>query len=82
MAYYSNDDQLVTSLLVSSQISDYKVDLPMNSSVELMFGNVSLCSYICIKFYVIRCKQLLVLKSSCVHVSGVSYPLKPSLQHV
>ena len=42
MTYYSRDDRLVTSLLISSQISDNKVDLPMNSSVELIFGNVSL----------------------------------------
>ena len=41
MTYYSRDDRLVTSLLISSQISDYKVDLPINSSVELVFGNVS-----------------------------------------
>ena len=41
MAYYSNDDGMVTSLLVSSQISDGKIQLPMDSSVELIFGNVS-----------------------------------------
>ena len=41
LTYCRRDDRLVTSLLISSQISDYKVDLPMNSSVELIFGNVS-----------------------------------------
>ena len=52
MVYYSNDDRLVTSLLVSSQISDYKVDLPMNSSVELIFGSVSLCMHTYVAVYV------------------------------
>ena len=52
MVYCSNDDRLVASLLVSSQISDYKVNLPMNSSVELKFGNVSVLYvsvYSCVK---------------------------------
>ena len=65
MAYFSRDDRLVTSLLISSQISDYKVDLPINSSVELIFGNVSFM-YVRICFMYVLCIYIATkLRNSC-----------------